>query len=55
MNIQHLITILERRLVYLSQNRSSAESLGDLVQLAAIDADISETTATLQQLKTLLS
>lgn len=54
MNIQHLIAILERRLVYLSQNRSSAESLGDLVQLAAIDADISETNSTLQQLKTLL-
>ena len=54
MNIQHLITILERRLVYLSQNRSSAESLGDLVQLAAFDADISQTTSTLQQLKTLL-
>lgn len=54
MNIQHLITIVERRLVYLSQAKSSAEAVGDLARATAIEADINETAFTLEQLKTLL-
>lgn len=54
MNIQHIIAIVERRLVYLSQAKASAESLGDIERASAIDAEINETTSTLDQLKTLL-
>lgn len=54
MNIQHLIAIVERRLVYLSQCRASAESTGDVERMSAIDADINETNATLERLRTLL-
>jgi|LakMenEpi03Aug12_release.lakeMendotaPanAssembly.Ray.scaffolds.fasta_scaffold3880673_2 hypothetical protein len=54
MNIQHLIAIVERRIVYLSQVRSSAEALGDIERVAAIDAEVNETNATLVKLRTLL-
>lgn len=51
MKISDLITILERRLVYLGSLRSSAVALGDLAQIERIDADAAETQETLNQLK----
>lgn len=51
MKISDLITILERRLVYLGTLRSSAVALGDLAQIERIDADAAETQQTLNQLK----
>lgn len=54
MNITQLIAIVERRLVYLSQVKASAETLGDLAQSASIEAQIAETNDTLNKLNTLL-
>lgn len=53
MTINDLINMCKARLVYLSQLRSSAESLGDIKQVERIDADIASTQETLNQLLTL--
>lgn len=43
----------ERRLASLQSVRGSAVALGDLAQVARLDNEISETQATLNQLRTL--
>lgn len=53
MTINDLINMCRTRLVYLSQLRASAESLGDIKQVEKIDADIAATQETLNQLLTL--
>lgn len=55
MTIEDLIQMVSRRLVHLSQLRSSAAHLGDALQVATLETQISETEATLAQLKTLAS
>jgi hypothetical protein len=55
MNITDLISIVQRRLVYLSQLRTSAENIGDLNQVSVIDTEMSEAQDTLNKLKTLLT
>jgi hypothetical protein len=55
MTIIDLITQAQSALVYLSMLRSSAERLGDTEQIARIDAQTSQTQATLNALLTLPS
>lgn len=50
MKVSDLITLLERRLVYLGTLRSSAAALGDIAQIERLDADMAETQETLNQL-----
>jgi hypothetical protein len=50
MSIQDLIKLLQNRLVYNSQQRDAAVQRGDVVQVAAIDADIGTTQASLDVL-----
>jgi hypothetical protein len=52
MSINDLIIMCERQLTRLSQLRASAEALGDLQQVAAIDTQDAETRATLNLLRT---
>lgn len=53
MGIPELIAMCERRLAHLESVRGSAAALGDLQQVAATEASIFETQATLNQLRTL--
>lgn len=53
MTIPELIAMCERRIVNLQSQRSSAVLLGDINQVERIDADIAETQATLNSLRTL--
>lgn len=55
MNISGLIAMCERRLTHLQSLRGSAVALGDMQQVAKVDADIAETQTTLNQLQTLAS
>lgn len=48
-----LIELLEKKLVNLSQLKNSAEALGDVNQVFAIDTEIEETQTTVNQLKLL--
>lgn len=50
MNLEELISIARNRLAYLAQQRATAERLGDMTQVALIDADSSQTQATLNEL-----
>jgi hypothetical protein len=54
MTIATLIAMCEKRLVYLGQVKTSAEALGDIAQVEAIDLQIAETTETLNLLQTLV-
>jgi len=54
MGIPELIAMCERRLANLESVRGSAVALGDLQQVAEIEASIFETQATLNQLRTLV-
>lgn len=54
MTLDDLIQMCRSRLVNLSQLRASAVALGDSEQVAAIDAQASETQTTLNRLLTLL-
>ena len=54
MTIPELIQMVQRRLAYLSQLRTSASNLGDVVQVGLIDGQIAETESTLEALKTLV-
>ncbi len=54
MTIAQLIEMSHARLAYLSALRTSAVSLGDVAQVAAIDAESASTQATLNQLLTLV-
>lgn len=53
MTVPELIVMCERRLASLQSVRGSAVALGDLAQVARLDNEISETQATLNQLRTL--
>lgn len=53
MTVTEIIEMLSRRLANLSQQRSSAGSLGDLERVASLDAEIAETQSTLDALRTL--
>ena len=53
MTIAQLITLAANRLTMLNNARATAVSLGHIDRLDALDADIAETQATLNQLLTL--
>lgn len=53
MTVAELITLAESRLDHLARLRESAVRVGDTAQLQRIDADLAETQATLNQLRTL--
>jgi hypothetical protein len=53
MNLEELINIARNRLSYLAQQRATAERIGDMAQVASIDADASQTQATLNDLLSL--
>lgn len=53
MNISSLIEMCKAQLVQLSTLRTSAEKLGDVEQVADIDAKTAETQTTLNELLTL--
>lgn len=53
MTIAELISMCERRLMHFQSLRGSAVALGDIQQVAKVDADIAETQMTLNQLQTL--
>jgi len=53
MTIEQLISMAQARVAYLSQLRSSALAIGDVIQATAVDADIATTQATLNQLLSL--
>ena len=55
MNIHNLIEMCRAQLVNLSSLRSSAERLGDVEQVVAIDAQAAQTQTTLNQLLSLPS
>ena len=50
MTVSQIIEMLERRIVYLSQLRSSAAVLGDIARVASLDEDLAETEFTLATL-----
>lgn len=50
MNLEELISIARNRLNYLAQQRATAERIGDMTQIAIIDADVSQTQTTLNEL-----
>ena len=53
MTIPQLITLASNRLAALNSARATAVALGDVERIAALDADIAETQATLDALQTL--
>jgi len=53
MTIAQLITLAANRLAALNNARATAVALGEIAALDALDADIAETQATLNQLLTL--
>jgi hypothetical protein len=53
MTLDMLIEMCKSRLVQLSQLRSSAVALGDVLQVSKIDAESDETQTTLNRLLTL--
>ncbi len=53
MTISELIIIVRNRLSTLGQQRGHAVAIGDVERVAALDADIAETTTTLAQLESL--
>ncbi len=53
MNLSQIIEILERRRVYLTQLRNSPDAQRDLARAASLDAEIAETEATLEQLRSI--
>jgi hypothetical protein len=50
MTVSQIIEMLERRVAYLSQLRSSAAALGDIARVASLDEDLAETELTLATL-----
>lgn len=54
MSIQDLITLLENRLMFSQAQRNAAVQRGDVSMVQALDADITSTTASLDQLRTLV-
>jgi len=53
MSIAELIQLVSYKLAALNSARASAVSIGDLNQVVSLDAQISQTQLTLDQLKTL--
>ena len=53
MSIADLIQLVSYKLSALNSARASAVSIGDLTQVVSLDAQISQTQLTLDQLKTL--
>ena len=53
MTIDQLITLAANRLAALNTARATAVGLGNIALLDGLDADITETQATLNQLRTL--
>lgn len=51
MTVSQIIEMLERRVAYLSQQRSSAAALGDIARVASLDEDLAETELTLATLR----
>jgi len=51
MKLQDILIIMQNRLLNLTEARKSALSTGNLEMLANIDADITSTELTVQQLK----
>jgi hypothetical protein len=52
MTVAQIIEMLERRIVHLSQLRSSAAALGDIARVTLLDQDLAETELTLATLRT---
>jgi hypothetical protein len=50
MTVSQIIEMLEKRIVHLSQLRSSAAALGDIPRVASLDEDLAETQLTLATL-----
>lgn len=53
LTVPDLITMCERRVVYLQSVRTSATALGDLEQVSRVDAELAETQDTLNKLRSL--
>ena len=53
MSLEDLIRLMEARLAALNSARASAANVGDLNEVLRLDADISTTQITLDQLRTL--
>lgn len=53
MSVDDLIALCERRMVWQSALRAEADRLGDSVASAALDAEMSATLSTLEQLRSL--
>ena len=51
MTVSQIIEMLERRVAYLSQLRSSAAILGDIARVTSLDEDLAETELTLATLR----
>lgn len=54
MSVAELIQLVENKLAALNSARASAAAVGDINQVILLDAQISETQLTLDQLKTLV-
>ena len=54
MKVPDLIRLLQKKIAALNSARSTAEALGDIDQIVVIDAQITETQLTLDQLNTLV-
>ena len=54
MSVQDLIALLENRLIFSQAQRDSAVQRGDVSMVQQLDADITSTTASLDQLRTLV-
>jgi hypothetical protein len=55
MTIPDIIALMEARIAYLSQQRATASSLGDMPGVLRIDADLAETELTLATLRAALN
>lgn len=53
MTIPELITLMQNRIATLGGQRATAEAHGDVAEVTRLDAEITETQATLEQLRTL--
>jgi hypothetical protein len=53
MTVRELIDLAQVRLAYLARQRETATRVGDVAQVAAVDAEIAATQETLTQLRTL--
>ena len=54
MKMQELVTLMANKLAYLNTAKSTAMASGDLEAVLRLDAEISETQATIEALQTLM-